>query len=78
LTDSYGRIGSDRSVLFYERGGLSIALNMGHERRVIRLGDDARTAKVLLSSRLDREGEKLNGAAELRPDEGVIIEAGAP
>jgi hypothetical protein len=32
--------------------------------------------RVPLSTYLDREGERIDGQCELRPDEGVIVEVG--
>jgi alpha-glucosidase len=62
------------NVIAYERaeGGerLLIALNLGHEPRDIA----ATVGNVLLSTYLDREGERLDGTLRLRADEGVIVE----
>jgi hypothetical protein len=32
--------------------------------------------RIPLSTYLDREGERIDGQGELRPDEGVVVEVG--
>ncbi len=53
---------------------LFVGLNFTHEKRTISLPEDAAGGRLLLSTRLDREGEKLSGSLNLRPAEGVVIE----
>ena len=62
------------SVIAYERAEgrerLLIALNLGHEAREITLA----AGTLLLSTHLDREGERLLARLTLRGDEGVIVD----
>jgi alpha-glucosidase len=58
-------------VLAYRRGArFLVALNLGHAPRRAALGAHGR---VLLSTCLEREGERVGGALELRPDEGLLV-----
>jgi alpha-glucosidase len=52
---------------------LLVALNLGGRPASLALDDRSR-GRTLLSTHLDREGEPLSGALELRGDEGVIAE----
>ena len=54
------------------RGGCSSSLNFTHERTRFALGDDA-PGRVLLSSFLDREGERVSDQVTLRGDEGLLL-----
>jgi alpha-glucosidase len=67
------------SVMVYERTApaerLLVALNLGHEPAPVQLPTPGR---VLLSTRLDRSGQSVSGAAELRGDEGLIVELEPP
>ena len=62
------------NVIAYERAEgkerLLVALNLGREPREIAV----ERATVLLSTRLDREGERLQGRVRLRGDEGLLVE----
>jgi alpha-glucosidase len=49
---------------------LVVALNFGHETESVAL--PRRSARVLVSTHLDRVGETLTETCTLRPDEGVI------
>ena len=74
-TGPYRGIGFEGGCLVLERGG------EGDERIIVALNlvdDPARLAlpspsRVLLSSRLDRECERVEGEIALRPSEGVIL-----
>jgi alpha-glucosidase len=62
------------NVIAYERAEegerLLIALNLGHEAREITLA----RGTLLLSTHLDREGERLAKRLTLRGDEGIIVD----
>jgi alpha-glucosidase len=55
---------------------LAIALNLGHEAEAVELPERVGPGRVLLSTWLDREGERINSTLAIRPDEGVIIHLG--
>ena len=74
---AYVPVPSAGDVFCYVREGggrrFLVALNFGGEpQRVV--WDGARGGTVVLSTRLDREGETVGEALELRPDEGVLIQ----
>jgi alpha-glucosidase len=48
-----------------------VALNLGAEP--VSLASDALDGEILLSTLMDRQGEKLHGVLDLRDNEGVII-----
>jgi alpha-glucosidase len=63
----------DNMIAFERAEGperLLIALNLGHESREVPLA----AGTLLLSTHLDREGEKLRAWLTLRGDEGVIVD----
>ena len=69
---------ADGDLLAYERSHagrrLVVALNLGHEAlEADVLGGGS--GRVLLSTHLDRAGERVAGRVWLRPDEGLIVEA---
>jgi alpha-glucosidase len=69
---------ADGDILAYtrEKDGrrFLMVLNLGHRSRTFASGEiDGRLA---LSTHLDRDGEGLAGALELRADEGVIVGQG--
>lgn len=72
----YQRVESHADVLCYERAldgeRLLVVLNFSHEPA--RLPMQARAGRVLLSTRLDRDGETVEGEIALRGDEGVVID----
>ncbi|HZH28014.1 MAG TPA: alpha-amylase family glycosyl hydrolase [Azospirillaceae bacterium] len=81
---SIGRYGAlatlEGDVLAYERQNeterLVVVLNLGHQPRTVPLvtsGGADGGGRMLLSTHLDREGEKVDAQIQLRPDEGVII-----
>jgi alpha-glucosidase len=74
---SYSPGQADGDVLSFERrhdARLRVILNFGHEPRTAKLPDDAPRGRLLLSTRLDREGEEVGPEIALRADEGVIVE----
>jgi alpha-glucosidase len=58
-----------------ENERLLIALNLGHQPETAPMPE--RAGAVLLSTHLDRAGERLSGSCKLRPDEGVIVDLSA-
>jgi alpha-glucosidase len=73
---SYKRVLCRGDVMVYERTSaderLSVVLNFGHEPERVHL-ESAGT--VLLSTHLDRRGERVESELHLRPDEGVVLES---
>ena len=72
---SYSQVHCEGNVMYYERSAgaerLVIVLNFGHAAESVTL---RAPATVLLSTHLDRTGEKLTQRCELRPDEGIVAE----
>jgi alpha-glucosidase len=68
-----GDIVADGDVLRFERREagrrLSVLLNLGSAERAL----PTESASVLLSTHLDRAGERVNSSVSLRPDEGVVL-----
>jgi alpha-glucosidase len=80
VSGAYVPIAAQGDLLIYRRQGdaaaVVIALNMGAEpvsiaSETVRLGGE-----ILLSTFLDRQGEKIQGVLDLRANEGAIIGAG--
>ncbi|MBV8848979.1 MAG: DUF3459 domain-containing protein [Methylobacteriaceae bacterium] len=67
-----GRVEDDlfRFERRYGATRLIIVLNFGHEAAAVPLPAPAR---ILLSTILDQDGDKIEGALSLRPDEGLIL-----
>jgi alpha-glucosidase len=70
---------TEGDVLAFERRhdqdrALLVALNFGALPRRVMLPDNVKDACLLLSTELDREGEAVHAALDLRPSEGVILE----
>jgi alpha-glucosidase len=78
---SYVPIAAEGDLLLYRRQCESepvvIALNLGAEPLSIASDAIGLSGEILLSTFLDRQGEKIRGALDLRGDEGVIIGASA-
>jgi alpha-glucosidase len=74
----YAQIMCQGQVLAFERFDaterLLVALNLSHEKVALPLAGGT----LLLSTHLDRAGERVDARCELRADEGVILELGAP
>ncbi|MGI8779007.1 MAG: alpha-amylase family glycosyl hydrolase [Solirubrobacteraceae bacterium] len=72
----YRTVAAGAGVLVYLREGpgeqVLVALNLTSAPGTARL-----SGRVRLSTRLDREGERVVGELRLRADEGVVLEAGA-
>ncbi|WP_291686166.1 alpha-amylase family glycosyl hydrolase [Bradyrhizobium sp.] len=75
----YVPIAAEGDLLLYRREGggdaVVIALNLGDQPVSIASDAAGLAGKILLSTFLDREGEKVEGALDLRGNEGVIIGA---
>jgi alpha-glucosidase len=74
---------TEGAVIMFERRhhqaqDLLVALNLGDSPQRSTLPEKAPQARLLLSTALDREGEVVVGALDLRPDEGVILELSRP
>src|SRR6266404_535563 len=79
VSGDYVPIAAEGDLLLYRResGGTTavIALNLGAEPVSIASDAVGLSGEILLSTFLDRQGEKIQGALDLRGDEGVIIGA---
>jgi len=75
----YLPIAAEGDLLLYRRqseaAAVVIALNLGAEPVSIKSDAAGLNGEILLSTFLDRQGEKIQGALDLRGDEGVIIGA---
>jgi alpha-glucosidase len=75
VTGDYVPMAAEGDLLLYRRqapqGSVLIALNLGAEP--VELQSEALGGKILLSTLMDRQGEKLRGVLDLRDNEGVII-----
>jgi len=75
---SYRPLAASGDLLLYIRelaeARIFVALNLGAEPTVVSFPPDAVVGGVLLSTRCDRENEKVAGDIALRPHEGVVIE----
>ena len=76
---TYGGSHTEGDVLAFERRHdpgrrLMVALNFGRLPQRLRLPHDALDARLLLSTKLDREGEAMHATIDLRPEEGVILD----
>jgi alpha-glucosidase len=76
---AYQPIAAEGDVLLYRRegdgGALEVALNLGAKPVSIASSSIGVGRTVLLSTFLDRRGEEVQGALELRANEGVILGA---
>jgi alpha-glucosidase len=68
---------ADGNLLLYRRQSegksIAIALNLGAEPVSIASAAAGLSGEILLSTSLDRGGEKIDGALDLRGNEGVIV-----
>jgi alpha-glucosidase len=75
-TGRYAPVTCDGNVMSYQRENdgerLLIVLNLGHASETAAMAE--RAGSVLLSTHLDRTGERVSSSCKLRPDEGAIIE----
>jgi alpha-glucosidase len=81
VTGAYMPIAAQGDLLLYRRqsegGAVVIALNLGDQPVSIASDAAGLRGEILLSTFLDRAGEKVRGAVDLRGNEGVIIGASA-
>jgi alpha-glucosidase len=79
MTGSYVPIAAEGDLLLYRRqtelDALVIALNLGDQPIAIASEAAGLAGEILISTFLDRRGEKVRGAVDLRGNEGVIIGA---
>jgi alpha-glucosidase len=79
VSGSYVPIAAEGDLLLYRRQCESepvvIELNLGAEPVSIASDAISLSGEILLSTFLDRQGEKIHGSLDLRGDEGVIIGA---
>ncbi|MGJ4993125.1 alpha-amylase family glycosyl hydrolase [Bradyrhizobium sp. HKCCYLS3077] len=77
VTGSYRPIAAQGDLLLYRREGdgevLTIALNLGDEPVSIATEGNGLAGAILLSTWLDRDGERIDGTLDLRGNEGVVI-----
>jgi alpha-glucosidase len=77
VSGDYVPIAAEGDLLLYRRQSegksVVIALNLGAEPVSIASDAAGLSGKILLSTSLDRQGEKIQGALDLCGDEGVII-----
>ena len=75
----YVPIAADGDLLLYRRecegSSVVIALNLGAEPVSIASEHAGLTGEILLSTSLDRHSETIEGALDLRGNEGVIIDS---
>jgi alpha-glucosidase len=80
VSGSYLPIAAQGDLLLYRRGSdresIVVALNLGAEPVSLASDTLGFDGKILLSTQLDRQGEKVEGTLDLRGNEGVIV--GAP
>jgi alpha-glucosidase len=70
-------VGEDDTLLFVrasDHAQLLVALNMGAEPLAANLPAGFPSGPLLLSSFLDRDGERIQGGLDLRPHEEVLID----
>ncbi len=77
VSGDYVPIAAQGDLLLYrrqsEKRAVVVALNLGAEPVSLESETIGLEGKILLSTFMDREGEKIHGALDLRGDEGVII-----
>lgn len=75
----YAPLGSSGALMAYVRKKdariLFVVLNLGADSERYDLSEAALEGTILLSTHLDRKGEKVKGEVRLRPNEGIIAEA---
>jgi alpha-glucosidase len=77
VSGTYQPIAAEGDLLLYRRqseaGSVVIALNLGAEPVSIASEAIGLGGEILLSTLLDREGEKIEGVLDLRSNEGAVI-----
>jgi alpha-glucosidase len=78
-TGACTQVRCEGNVISYERISdnerLLVVLNLGHTAEIAPLRN--RSGSILLSTHLDRAGERVSGSCTLRADEGVIVDLSA-
>jgi alpha-glucosidase len=76
VSGTYQPIAAEGDLLLYRRqseaGSVVIALNLGAEPVSIASEAAGLGGEILLSTLLDREGEKIEGVLDLRGNEGAV------
>ena len=77
---TYRRVAADGDLLLYRREGesesVTIALNLGDNPVALATQGRGLDGEILLSTQLDRQGERIHGTLDLRGNEGVVIGSG--
>jgi alpha-glucosidase len=77
VTGNYLPISAQGDLLLYRReadgGAVLVVLNLGADPIAVTTSAIRFGSEILLSTYLDREGEKLEGVLDLRGNEGVIV-----
>jgi len=77
----YRAVAAQGDLLLYRREGngevLTVALNLGEEPAALSTEGRGLDGVILLSTELDRTGERIHGTLDLRGNEGVVIGSGS-
>jgi alpha-glucosidase len=80
VTGSYRAVAAQGDLLLYRREGegeggevITVALNLGDDPVALSTEGNGVDGKILLSTELDRTGERIHGTLDLRGNEGVMI-----
>jgi alpha-glucosidase len=77
VTGSYRPVAAQGDILLYRREGegavVVVALNLGAEPVSVASSSIGFGCEILLSTFLDRQGEKIQDTLDLRGNEGVIL-----
>jgi alpha-glucosidase len=77
VSGSYRAMAAQGDLLLYRREGggevLTIALNLGDDPVALSTEGHGLEGAILLSTELDRSGERIHGTLDLRGNEGVVI-----
>jgi alpha-glucosidase len=77
LSGAYEPVAAQGEILLYRRssdeGAVIVALNLGAEPVSVTSSAISDGCEILLSTLLDRQGERIEGALDLRGNEGVIV-----
>jgi alpha-glucosidase len=77
VSGAYEPVAAQGEILLYRRrsdgGAVIVALNLGAEPVSVTTSSIGNGCEILLSTFLDRQGEKMEGVLDLRGNEGVIV-----
>jgi alpha-glucosidase len=77
VSGAYEPVAAQGEILLYRRSGdgavVIVALNLGAEPVSVTTNSIGNGCEILLSTFLDRQGEAIEGALDLRGNEGVIV-----